>query len=68
MAFYLQKDVNKNMQNIKNNYHTSFVLGFILIIMAGAYWWKRNKNRKRLSASKYFSNVGTSDLKDEEFN
>ena len=45
-----------------------FVLGFILIIMAGAYWWKRNKNRKRLSASKYFSNVGTSDLKDEEFN
>ena len=36
--------------------------------MDGAYWWKRNKNRKRLSASKYFSNVGTSNLKNEEFN
>ena len=43
-----------------------FVLGFILIIIAGVYWWKKNKNKKRLSASEYFSNADTSDLTDEE--
>ena len=43
-----------------------FVLGFILIIIASVYWWKKNKNRKGLSASKYFSNADTSDLTDEE--
>ena len=43
-----------------------FVLGFTLIVIAGVYWWKRNKNRKRLSASEQFSNADTSDLTDEE--
>ena len=43
-----------------------FVLGFTLIIIAGVYWWKRNKNRKGLSASEFFFNADTSDLTDEE--
>ena len=43
-----------------------FVLGFTLIVIAGVYWWKRNKNRKGLSASEQFSNADTSDLTDEE--
>ena len=43
-----------------------FVLGFTLIVIAGVYWWKRNKNRKGLSASEFFFNADTSDLTDEE--
>ena len=43
-----------------------FVLGFTLTIIAGVYWWKRNKNRKGLSASEIFFNADTSDLTDEE--
>ena len=37
-----------------------FVLGFILIIIAGVYWWKKIKIEKG------FSNADTSDLTDEE--
>ena len=43
-----------------------FVLRFILIIIAGVYWWKKSKNWKGLSASDYFSNVDITDLTDEE--
>ena len=42
------------------------LLGFILIIIAGIYRWKRNKNRKWLSATEYFSIDDTTDLTNEE--
>ena len=43
-----------------------FVLQFILIIIATVCWWKKNKNRKGLSASEYFSNADITDLTDKE--
>ena len=43
----------------------SFLIGFIAILIGGIVWWKRNRKRKGLSASEYFSNVDTSDLTDE---
>ena len=42
-----------------------FVLRFVLIIIAGVYWWKK-KYRKRLSASAYFSNADITDLTGKE--
>ena len=42
------------------------LLGFISIIIAGIYRWKRNKNRKWLSTTEYFSSDDTTDLTDEE--
>ena len=42
-----------------------FVLRFVLIIIAGVYWWKK-KYRQGLSASAYFSNADITDLTDEE--
>ena len=38
----------------------------IAILIGGINWWKRNRKRKGLSASEYFSNADTSDLTDEE--
>ena len=43
----------------------SLLIGFIAILIGGIVWWKRNRKRKGLSASEYFSNVDTSDLTDE---
>ena len=43
-----------------------FVLQFILIIIATVCCWKKNKNRKGLSASEYFSNADITDLTDKE--
>ena len=43
----------------------AFATGFALII-AISFWWKRNKKRKGLSASEYFSDADTTDLTYEE--
>ena len=43
------------------------VLGFILIIIAGVHWWRKNKNRKGFSAVEYFSNADVTVLTDKEF-
>ena len=44
----------------------TLLIGFIAILIGGINWWKRNRKRKGLSASEYFSNADTSDLTDEE--
>ena len=44
----------------------SLLIGFIVIIIGDIVWWKRNRKRKGLSTSGYFSNVETSDLIEEE--
>ena len=36
--------------------------GFIVLIIAINFWWKKNKKRKGLSASEYFSDADTTDL------
>ena len=35
-------------------------------LLAGIVWWKKNRKRKRLSASEYFFNADTADITDEE--
>ena len=44
----------------------SLLISLIAILIGGINWWKRNRKRKGLSASEYFSNADTSDLTDEE--
>ena len=44
----------------------SLLIGFIAILIGGTVWWKRNRKRKGLSASEYFSNADITDLTDEE--
>ena len=44
----------------------SLLIGFIAILIGGIVWWKRNRQRKGLLASEYFSNADITDLTDEE--
>ena len=43
-----------------------FVIGLISMIIARIYQWKKNENRKGLSAIEYVSNANITDLTDEE--
>ena len=43
-----------------------FVIGLISMIIARIYWWKKNENRKGLSAIEYVLNADITDLTDEE--
>ena len=42
------------------------LIRFIAIPIGSTFWWKRNRKRKGLSASEFFSNAGTSDLTGKE--
>ena len=44
----------------------AFATGFALIIAIFFFWCKRNKKRKGLSVSEYFSDADTTDLTYEE--
>ena len=44
-----------------------FLVGFIAILIEGIVSWNRNRKRKGLSASEYFFNADTADLRDKDF-